>query len=1181
MRTTFFSAGILGIAVALSSPASAEPDQPNRVPVRVMVDVTVTSEVLGKEGYRVMDADPETVWRTPWSIRKPPRRPHELTVDLGKPYEIRGFTYVAPPGGGNGAVKDYELFVGDDPRRFKRPARKGTLENSDAEQRVTIPEACSGRHVMLRIRSAANRLPWASVAEFRLLSPGIEFMARPSSQDKQAELAELARRGYLPPRDSAVDVLDLAYRTLEFVERSKPLPRLAADLRELEDEIGQSDDPNSLCETVRDLRRWILLQHPAIDFDRLLINKRPPPGYSHMCDQYLGRHSRLGPGLVVLDSWRKKPREKVLLTGKLPGGSVLHPELSYNGERVLFSFCDHTEKDGKCRRFLVYEIGVDGSGLRQVTGTANDPMEGWEGRQTVVVEDFDPCYLPDGGFAFMSTRSQTFGRCHGSRYVPTYMLFRAEMDGSGIRQLSFGEANEWEPSVLHDGRIVYTRWDYINRHDTIFQSLWSIAPDGTGTAHFYGNYSRSPCMTTGARAIPGSRRVVCTAMAHHSYSAGSIITIDERKGRDGLEPIKRITPEIGYPEAHDKYGGGSTGAFATPWPLNEDLFLVAFTPERRVGQGGVQSVNAYGIYLIDSLGGRELVYRDPDMSCFSPIPVLPRPMPPVRASTVSREPDDMTGVFYLQNVHVSTEELAPGTIKRLRINRIYGQPCNGKPQLSRANNEIIKGIVGTVPVGENGSVAFRVPAGVPLQLQALDENGMAVMTMRSLVYVQTGEVAGCVGCHEHRHSTPVPAELPKSLEVHYPRPPAGPHYGGGFSYARTVQPVLDRYCIGCHGLDKTEGKLNLLGTRENGYSASHNALTSRDGLVVIAYRNRETASSKPKDYFAHAGRLAELLHTKHGAKSGINDESLQRIVDWLDLNAQYYGDYSRNRIEDCRTSGNDEKTLRERIAAEFGPKLAEQPLEALINIAMPSESRILNAPLAVAAGGWGQITKNGWKSKLDPGYLEMRKLVEATIVPHDSHDIAGTCGRTRCRCGTCWTRRLREARQHSTIAFELDLFPDRPPIPKEAKRLPKDAWRLVRADSEECDAADAPGEYAFDDDTHTYWHTRSGIAGPSHPHELVVDLGATHNVCALSLSPRNSVGDIKACEFFVSNSPDTFSTPVARGEFRQNRSDQTVVFDATPGRYICLRALSSFDEGPYAAIREFWVLAADENDQAR
>ena len=228
-------------------------------------------------------------------------------------------------------------------------------------------------------------------------------------------------------------------------------------------------------------------------------------------------------------------------------------------------------------------MNVDGSGLRQITGTADDPLDGFDGRETVLIEDWDPCYLPDGGIAFISTRNQGGVRCHhGGRYCPTYTLYRCEYDGSDIRPMVYGEANEWDPSVLHDGRIIWTRWDYINRHDTIYQSLWTIRPDGTGTAHFYGNYTRNPCSIAEARAIPGSHKVVATATAHHSYTAGSIIVIDPLVGQDGDAPLERITPEIPFPETE----GWGQQAAATPWPLNEDLFLVAYSHERHARQGG-------------------------------------------------------------------------------------------------------------------------------------------------------------------------------------------------------------------------------------------------------------------------------------------------------------------------------------------------------------------------------------------------------------------------------------------------------------------------------------------------------------------------------------------------------------------------------------------------------------------
>ena len=819
----------------------------------------------------------------------------------------------------------------------------------------------------------------------------------------------------------AAERLAFARKTLEFVERTAPRPQFAAELDELEQAAKTAAEnpdklPEGLHRRVFTLRRRIILSHPALDFDRLLINLRASYIPGHMCDQYLGRHSHAGPGLAVLDSWKDKPKATLLTEGKLPPGMTYHPDLSFDGKRVLFAFCDHTPKNRNERGFWIYEIGVDpstglragGTGLRQLTGTASDRLEGWGGRATSLIEDWDPCYLPGGGFTFITTRSQSYGRCHGSRYVPTYMVYRANGDGTGIRQLSFGEANEWNPSVLHDGRIIYTRWDYINRHDTIFQSLWVMRPDGTATAHFYGNYSRSPCMIAEARAIPDSQKVVATATDHHGYTAGSIIVIDPRLGQDEGEPLTCITPELGWPESG--IARGTTMAeqprhvrgrkAATPWPLTEDLFLVAY-----------QDTNRYAIYLIDSIGGRELIYRHEGTSCFSPIPLRPTPKPPVLRSLIDDKQDQATGVFYVQDVHKSLQTLAPGSIKRLRINEIHGQPTRSKPDLSRANNEIIKGILGTVPVAADGSAAFRAPAGVPLQLQALDGNGMAVMTMRSLVYLQHGEVATCVGCHESRMDAPPHDFIPPNVEVRDIEPPAGPHYAGGFSFTRTVQPVLDRYCISCHGLDKKDANLNLLGTRTR-YNQAHDDLTARGGYVKIAYRNGETAFSKPGDYFALAGRLARYLlhdHTKHVK---LDRESLQRVIDWLDLNAQFYGDYSHNRIESRRPHGAGEKELRARIAKLFGEKLAKQPFEALVNVAQPDESRILKAPLALEAGGWGQIAENGWASTRAPGYQEMAALVAASIQPLDRHDLAGTCGADDrgCRCGNCWVRKVRAQR---------------------------------------------------------------------------------------------------------------------------------------------------------------------------
>ena len=826
------------------------------------------------------------------------------------------------------------------------------------------------------------------------------------------------------PRGLA-EMLELTRKTLSLVERRAARPKLAVELAKVEQRAAQAQTEGqckALYAEARTLRRRIVLSHPALDFDRLLINKRTARIPGHMCDQYLGRHSRPGPGLAVVESWKDRPRVRLLLKDKLPPGATMHPDLSFDAKRVAFAFCDHSAgRDGKQRSYFLYEAALDGSKVRQLTGTDRDRFEGWSGRQTTLIEDFDPSYLPGGRIAFISTRSQQYGRCHGSRYVPSYVLYRCKADGSSIERLSPNEANEWDPAVLHDGRIIYTRWDYINRHDTNFQSVWVTRPDGTSTGHFYGNYSVGPCMIAESRAIPGSHKVVATATDHHGYTAGSIIVIDPYAGEDGGEPLTCVTPELGFPERGAPRGTLMTprplpetyrgrrpggGRAATPFPLTEELFLAAYP------HGG-----RFAIYLIDTLGGRELIYHDPEISCFAPIPVRAVPQPPALPSFVAGRRTS-TGRFFVLDVCRSTQPIERGTIRRLRVSRIISQPTRSKPSLSYVNNEIIKRILGTAEVGADGSTAFEVPADTPLQFQALDANGMAVMTMRSLVYVRPGEEIGCVGCHEPRRDTPRPSRPAKPVRFQELRPPAGPRYEGGFSFARTVQPVLDRYCIRCHGLGKTEGGVDLLGVRSR-YSRSYDTLSRRGGMVVIAQRNRETPYSRPKDYFAHAGRLARMLLAGHPDKGGkprvtLDRQSLQRVVDWLDLNAQFYGDYSFNRAEQRRPSGDGERALREHVALVFGDELARQPFEALVNVALPSESRILKAPLAEKAGGWGQIRPGGWGGTKEEGYRKMRQLVEASIRPLERHDIADTCGsdgQRGCRCGCCWVRQVRAERQ--------------------------------------------------------------------------------------------------------------------------------------------------------------------------
>lgn len=846
-------------------------------------------------------------------------------------------------------------------------------------------------------------------------------------------------------REATASAGDLAEATLAFVERSEsPLPASRNELAVLRARLASAPadaDCKPLYLETRWLRRRLILAHPLLAFERLLINQHPPPLISHMVDQYLGRWSRPGPGLMILSNWRAEPQVQPLLRPPLPTGSVLHPDLSFDAERVIFSYCDHTVpelsdeelrggedamgvggvlpfvKAAGRRRFFIYEARLDDGSVRQLTGSAGDPLQVEDERRAVLVEDFDPCYLPGGGFAFVSTRCQSFGRCHWGRYTPSFVLYRADADGSDIRRLSYGELNEWDPAVLADGRLLFARWDYVNRHNTFFQSLWVARPDGTDVAHFYGNLSRNPCMTSEARAIPGSRCVVSTATAHHSYTAGSIIVIDPDRGQEGLEPLRRITPEVQFPETE----GWSAGSYATPYALSADLFLAAYSPDRLPATWEPKNAprpNGYGIYLIDSLGGRELIYRDPEMSSFAPIPIRPQPEPPTLPTLAPT--DSKTGTFVLQDVYRSTQPLERGSVQALRVIRLHPQPTAAVPHRSAVTDELVKSVVGTVPVRPDGSAVFSAPANAPLMFQLLDQNGMAVMTMRTQTQVCPGETLGCVGCHESRAATAAVAVAGRPLGEGVPlTPPAGPRYAGGFSFVRTVQPVLDRYCIRCHGLGaKTEADLSLLGTATPGFNTAYESLINREGLVALARANQETDASTPNEYYARRGRLAALLLEPHQKHVTLDPESWQRLVDWLDLNGQYYGDYSWNRVERRPPAPAAEAALRQEVTTRCGSchaQLAQQPLAALLNVAAPAESRVVKAALESGSGGWGLCRGLTWTAD-SADYRALLAAARGAAGP-DTPDATptGTCGQTPCRCGGCWVQAVERRRLQAAV----------------------------------------------------------------------------------------------------------------------------------------------------------------------
>ena len=593
-----------------------------------------------------------------------------------------------------------------------------------------------------------------------------------------------------------------------------------------------------LWKRVHRTRRQIVFSNPLADMGALLFVKQAPGNFSHQLTQYYGAHSRPGGGIFVLDRPGESMRCRPLTAHNLPMGSFQFADVSFDGNRVLFSYCpvdkDYRSRPREFNRFYhIYEMNADGSEIRQLT---EGPFD-----------DFAARYLPNGKIIFTSTRRGGFHRC-GRGPCPVYTLCTARKDGSDIRVISFHETHEWDPAVLNDGRVIYTRWDYVDRHAVHYQQLWSVRPDGSDVQIYYGNNTFNPVGVWEAKSIPGSNKVIATAGAHHAMTAGSIILLDVNHGIDGLNPITRLTPDALFPESEtpvfqwyapvgaptpptvppdaERWPGH---CYRSPHPLSERFFLAAYSFDALIGEPNMNHANMFGLYLVDAYGNKELLYRDLNISSLWPVPLRPRTQPPIIPS-IADKTTEREGTFFLQNVYQSWPVIPKGVkIKQLRILQVIPKstPHINEPMVGLANASPGKQVLGTVPVEPDGSAYFRAPAGIPLSFQALDEQGMAVQIMRSLTYLQPGENTACIGCHEHRSSTPIQRRLPQAMSRKPSIIRTGPDGSNPFSYPILVQPVLDKRCVRCHNEDQSGKGILLTGNPVENFTASYFALAPR------------------------------------------------------------------------------------------------------------------------------------------------------------------------------------------------------------------------------------------------------------------------------------------------------------------------------------------------------------------
>jgi len=585
---------------------------------------------------------------------------------------------------------------------------------------------------------------------------------------------------------------------------------------------------------------------------------------------------RSGAALKIYDT----RTQKISTLFETNSGVVRDPELSFDGSKIIFSHRKDIEDD-----YHIYEINIDGSHLRQLTFGSG-------------VSDIDPLYLPDGNIVFSSTREPKYCMCN--RHIMAN-LFRMDQEGQNMIQLGRSTLFEGHAALLNDGRLIYDRWEYVDRNFGDAQGLWTVNPDGTNHAIYYGNNMNSPGGVIDPRPITNSNLILCIFGSCHDRPWGALTLLDRSKAVDGEAAVVTIWPA----EAREYIGKGNWDQFMhlqvryeDPFPLNEENFLVSKSVMLEK-PGMHPQKQKMGIFLVRANGEEQLLFTDPEYSCFDPMPLEPRLKPPIIPE--KRTYTGSTGQFYVSDVYTGThmEGIERGSVKYLRViesppKRTWTDPNWGgqgaqAPGVNWHSFENKK-ILGTVPVETDGSTFFEAPAGVFLYFQLLDEKKKMIQSMRSGVMVHPGEINGCIGCHEDRLSAPVNVnKMPMAIRK-------APHKLAGwqgktstFSYAEDVQPVLNRHCVSCHDFGgENKSGLILAGDKNPYFNASYIDLHVKKMVTTIGGGPSEIQQAK--SWGSHPSRMIQVVENGHHDVELSLDE-LETLYTWIDLNGVYYPEY--------------------------------------------------------------------------------------------------------------------------------------------------------------------------------------------------------------------------------------------------------------------------------------------------
>jgi hypothetical protein len=696
-----------------------------------------------------------------------------------------------------------------------------------------------------------------------------------------------------------------------------------------------------------------------LGFDEILFVKRKPYSSDHYytdIDNGTSPDRFLPQNGIYVYNVRTKQERAVVTAADLPGGKgfIGKISLSFDAQKVLFDFREDP-KSG----FRIWEVGIDGSGLRQVLLPPDDEAEKvarW-GRPWHT-DDIHPCYLPDGKIIFSSTRCEHTILCGGSAALVAPVLHRMSPDGTDVEQLSTSPVSEFCPLVLNDGRVLYHRWEYVDKGARVAKTVWSMNPDGTMPQELYGVADDSTTVYMYPQPIPGNeRRLVCVGTCHFPQGGclGAIFLVDTGMGVrvrgpdpdeegyvrwDDRYSVTNITPHVFVERrtepgwyflagegryVHDR-NGQSGHLYTHPYPVSDREFLVSFKVDP--ADHYKQVADAYSLYLIDTEGNHRPVLSDEELSCWHPTPLVAREVPPRIESM--RNPEYAArnqALCVVANVYQGMPGVEPGEVKWLRVNEAIPRYWDtGRRWSASLSSSAWKAALwprvqwGVVPVEEDGSAYFEVPADRNIFFQALDESFREIQRERTYVNYRAGEVRSCTGCHGlggrvvSRAGSQAPMALSRPPSVPQPQPCDLAENGGDgharqvIHYPTDVQPMFDAKCVSCHGNDDPAGELKLTSDVTLYYCTSYEELARKRlaGPIIPEFTsflqgdrgNYNGAYLPPKSLGCYQSTMIDLLTDPDHPKNAEEDHSqmlseseLMILSRWVDTNYQFYGSY--------------------------------------------------------------------------------------------------------------------------------------------------------------------------------------------------------------------------------------------------------------------------------------------------